>query len=442
MIFEKQWISIFTPRCPNFNLGRRIPFVLIHVAFLLCGRLSAGESAVAFPIPPELRPSVEFWVDVFTKYTRDQAVLHDMDDPLRIYAVVGFSGLSSDNPKEKKKREALVEAEKDRIVSILKNLGNPDRADTRLTEPERRIRKLFDDSANADAFLKAAQSVRSQSGLRESFAEGLIRSGRYLGEIRRIFRAQGLPEELVYLPHVESSYNWRAVSRAGAVGVWQFTRSTGRLFLTVNDAIDERRDPLLSADAAARLLKHNFEVTGNWPLAVTAYNHGLLSIRKAMEQLNTDDLMQIIRFYEHKPFGFASKNFYAEFLAASQVARNPSAYFGDLVSDQPFEFLGEELPVPLTIEAVQRAFRCGRDTLTALNPAFLPPLFKAKGIIPRGYALRCPPHVDIAAAYETLTSDGYLPRGASRAWRKGSEKFLFHLIESSERGRDAFGPRT
>ena len=421
---------------------KKIPFVFIPLVYLIFGRLSAGESPGAFPVPPELNPNVQFWVDVFTKYTKNQAVLHDMDQPLRIYSVVDLKGLSSDIPREKKKRESIIEAEKDYIAAILKRLGDQDRKDTTLTEPERRIRSLFEDSAKSAFFLKAAENIRTQSGLRESFAEGLVRSGRYIDEIRRIFRASGLPEELVYLPHVESSYNWRALSRAGAVGVWQFTRSTGMLFLTVNDAIDERRDPILSALAAARLLKHNFEATGNWPLAVTAYNHGLLSIRKAMEKLNTDDLMHIIRFYEHKPFGFASKNFYAEFLAAVQVARNPSQYFGNLLSDPPFAFHGEELPVPLTIEVVQRAFRCGRDTLTALNPAFLPPLFKGKGAIPRGYTLRLPSDADIAAAYETLTSDGYLPRGAYRAWCKGSEKVLFHLIESPERGYNAFGPRT
>jgi membrane-bound lytic murein transglycosylase D len=284
--------------------------------------------------------------------------------------------------------------------------------------------------------------MRSQSGLRESFTEGLIRSGRYIGETRRILSAHGLPEELAYLPHVESSYNWRAVSKAGAVGVWQFTKSTGKLFLTVDDAIDERRDPLLSAEAAARLLKRNFEATGKWPLAVTAYNHGLLSIRRAMEALGTDDLMRIILSYEHKPFGFASKNFYAEFLAAVEVAKNPSRYFGDQVPDPPLVFHGEELPVSVTLEVAQRAFRCGTDTLTALNPAFLPSVLKGKAAIPRGYTLRLPDGTDITASYERLASEGHLPRGSYRAWCKGAEKFLFRYIESSERGANAFGPRT
>lgn len=420
----------------------RMCFILLQLTCLALGRLCAGESSAAFPVPPELRPNVEFWVDVFTKYTKDQAILHDNVVPLRIYSIVDVKGLSRDIPKEKKKRESLVDKEREGICSILKRLGDPDLDGTTMTEQELKVRGLFDDSAKTGDFLKAAENIRSQSGLRESFAEGLVRSGRYIDEIRRIFRTWGLPEELVYLPHVESSYNWRAVSKAGAVGVWQFTKSTGKIFLTVDDAIDERRDPLLSAEAAARLLKRNFEVTGKWPLAVTAYNHGLLSIRNAMETLGTDDLMRIILSYEHKPFGFASKNFYAEFLAAVEVAKNPSRYFGDVVPDPPIVFSGEELPVSLTLAAAQRAFRCDRDTLAALNPAFLPSVLKEKAAIPRGYTLRLPGDTDITAAYETLTSEGFLPRGSYRAWCKGAEKILFQFIESSERGPDAFGPHT
>jgi len=425
------------------NLGRsRTCLVALQLVFLAAGRLNAGDSSTVFPVPPELKPNVQFWVDVFTRYTKDQAILHDIEVPLRIYSIVDVKGLSRDIPKEKKKMESLVEKEKERICSVLKRLGDPDREDTTMTEQESKIRGMFDAGAKSGDFQRAAENIRSQSGLRESFTEGLIRSGRYIGEIRRIFAARGLPEELAYLPHVESSYNWRAVSRAGAVGVWQFTKSTGRIFLAVDDAVDERRDPLLSAEAAARLLKRNFEVTGKWPLAVTAYNHGLLSIRKAMETLGTDDLMQIILTYEHKPFGFASKNFYAEFLAAVEVAKNPSRYFGILFPDPPLDFRAEELPVPLPLAAAQRAFRCGRDTLAALNPAFLPSVLREKAAIPRGYRMRLPPGTDIASAYETLASEGFLPRGSYRAWCKGAEKVLFRFIESPEGGQNAIGPRT
>jgi membrane-bound lytic murein transglycosylase D len=401
--------------------------------------LSAQNPIGPFPVPPELESNVAFWVDVFTKYSKDQAVIHDADNPTRIYAVVDLKdfGKLSDTKCDK-----LVEDQKKGIAAILRKLGEKSWEASELSEGELKIFMLFGDHPKPEAFQDAAERIRAQSGLKESFQDGLVRSGRYIDAIRKIFEDNGLPEELVYLPHVESSYNWRAVSRAGAVGIWQFTESTGKLFLRVNDALDERKDPFLSAAAAAKLLKHNYEVTGKWPLAVTAYNHGLLSIRRAMKDLDTDDLMRIIQYYEHKPFGFASKNFYAEFLAAVRVARNPSPYFGNLTPDRPLQFKSEELPLSLGIAAVERAFRVKSDTLASLNPAFKQPILKGKKEIPRGYSLRLPFKTDLIAAYETLTSDGLLPRGAYRAWCEGAEKELFRFIEySGENGR-AFEPNS
>jgi membrane-bound lytic murein transglycosylase D len=77
--------------------------------------------------------------------------------------------------------------------------------------------------------------------------------------------------DLAYLPHVESSFNPKAYSKFGAAGMWQFTRSTGKQYMTVSYAVDERRDPILSSRAAARLLKRNFKKFQNWPMAITAY---------------------------------------------------------------------------------------------------------------------------------------------------------------------------
>jgi membrane-bound lytic murein transglycosylase D len=425
--------------CSKFNLGRRIRFIFIQLACLAIGRLSAGDSPSAFPIPPELNQNVQFWIDVYTKYSKDQAIIHDMDNPLRIYAVVDLKAF---NNLPEKRRDKLVEDQKKCIITIIKKLEEKNWNASELTEGELKIFELFGENHKPEVFQKAAERVRSQTGLRESFMEGVVRSGKYLSEIRKVFKRYGLPEELVYLPHVESSYNVRAVSKAGAVGVWQFTKSTGKLFLTVTDELDERKDPLLAAEAAAKLLRHNYKVTGNWPLAVTAYNHGLLSIRKAMSELNTDDLMRIILYYEQKPFGFASKNFYAEFLAAVRVAENPSAYFGDLPYDPPLVFKTADLPLVLNIDVVGSAFRTNADTLKELNPAFKQPILKGKKGIPKGYKLRLPAETDITAAYETLTSQGYLPRGAYRAWCEGAEKELFQFIEQTGKDDHAFGPHT
>jgi len=405
----------------------------------------AGRTAGPdFPSPPELESSVRFWVDVFTRTSRDRILLHDMDEPGRIYAIVDVTGLSPDVASQKKKREKKATVERDRIASMLKRLVERAAGDTTGTDEEKRLLGLFGPSPTPETLRRAAERIRPQSGLAESFLEGLIRSGRYLGEIRRIFRDRGLPEALVYLPHVESSFNHKAVSKAGAAGAWQFTRDTGRLFMTVDDAIDERYDPLLSADAAARLLKRNYEATGRWPLAVTAYNHGLVSIRKAMRELNTDDLMEIIRVYEAKPFGFASKNFYAEFLAAVRVASDPETHFGAVISLPPDRFSVMELPVPLKLDMVKRVFGADGDTLAALNPAFRKAVLAGEKEIPKGYALRLPASADMRAAFETLASLNLLPRGSWRAWCRETYGVVFRFIDPEKEGvrRDGFQPRS
>ena len=109
---------------------------------------------------------------------------------------------------------------------------------------------------------------------------GLTRSSPYVDKIKEIFRSNGMPEDLAYLPHVESSFNPKAYSKAGAAGIWQFTRSTGKKFMKVGRGIDERRDPIRSSKAAAQLLEQNYKILRSWPLAITAYNHGIAGLSK------------------------------------------------------------------------------------------------------------------------------------------------------------------
>ena len=100
------------------------------------------------------------------------------------------------------------------------------------------------------------------------------------------------------LPHVESSFNAAAYSKVGAAGLWQFMRSTGRRYMRVDDAVDERLDPYRSTEAAAQLLAYNYRVLGSWPLALTAYNHGAAGMRRAEgNPCGTDDYVKINRTY-------------------------------------------------------------------------------------------------------------------------------------------------
>lgn len=125
--------------------------------------------------------------------------------------------------------------------------------------------------------------------------------------------------DLAYLPHVESSYNARAGSKVGALGLWQLMPSTMRS-LEGKQAVYQRTDPSVSTKAAMKLLKMNYEKTGSWPLALTAYNHGANGVVRAIEETKSRDLCKIIEHYDSPSFKFASSNFYAQFLAARKVA--------------------------------------------------------------------------------------------------------------------------
>ena len=125
------------------------------------------------------------------------------------------------------------------------------------------------------------------------------------------------------LLRVESSFNPRAFSKAGAAGLWQFTRGTGSDYLAVNALIDERYDPYAATDAAARLLKDNYKALGSWPLALTAYNYGRAGMLRAVR--NHGSYEGIFTSYEGGSFKFAARNFYSEFIAAARVAKRLEA---------------------------------------------------------------------------------------------------------------------
>src|SRR5437870_4876119 len=203
-------------------------------------------------------------------------------------------------------------------------------------------------------------------------------------------REEGLPVELVRLPLIESCFNLRAYSKAGAAGVWQFMPKTGRLFMRVDNLVDERRDPISSTRAAARFLTRVHDMLDTWPLTITAYNHGPDGVARAVSEVGTNDIATIVRDYHGKAFGFAPRNFYVEFLAALDVERDHRTYFGDLHGEPPPRVRERRLERALGIEAAARLARIGRSELASLNPALSTLVVTGRRPIPAGYRLRLP----------------------------------------------------
>jgi membrane-bound lytic murein transglycosylase D len=282
-----------------------------------------GASASAtFPLPEELRPNVAFWKRIFAVLDTRSGVLHDPDDVNIIYHTL------YDLPESPQERQEILDTYRVRYRSILESLAQGKRQN--LDSDETRVLTLFKGKQTPAVLREAADNIRFQPGIRDRFADGLVRSVSLLADIEHIFVAAGLPPELALLPHVESSFNSKANSKAGAAGLWQFMPATGKRFMRIDRRVDERLDVRLSTIAATKLLRENYEELGTWPLAITAYNHGTNGMKQAVASVGTTDFGTIVQQYRGPLFGFASKNFYAEFLAALEVTKHHKVHFADL----------------------------------------------------------------------------------------------------------------
>jgi membrane-bound lytic murein transglycosylase D len=299
-----------------------------------------------FPITPGLESAVEFWRKVFTQYSLSQLIFFDPLDMSRIYEVMDVG--------EGNRPQSYIDGERTRIAA------------TYGVDIER---------------------IQAQRGVKERMLGGLKKSGRYMQHIEKVFREKNLPVELGYLPLVESSFEIGARSFAGATGMWQFMRVTAKEYgLRIDRAIDERRDPFESTRAAAALLNQNYQTLGSWPLALTAYNYGAGGIARAVAEQQSDNLVELIRDYNHPYWGFAPKNFYAEFLAAVDVAKNIDQYFPGAELDAPLAVQEIELKKSVSLGVLAKNTRLSHSELLGWNPA----LSAQTRSIPAGYRVKIP----------------------------------------------------
>ncbi len=284
-------------------MPRIFPVRILLCALLLVLPLFSAQAQEPNPFvrPAGLEPAIKFWQRVYTEVATTGGLVHDHTRMEVVYTVLDFpAGTSA------KTRTDRIDDEKAFIVSTLRKLGW---GSTDLSAAEQRVRDAWPEGTLPSEFRAGAERVRFQLGQSDRFREGLIRSGAWREEIRRIFRREGLPEQLAALPHVESSFNTYAYSKVGAAGMWQFMRSTGKRYLRIDNIVDERLDPYKASAAAADFLEQNYAVLQSWPLALTAYNHGANGMLRAKEQVGTDDIVKIIERYESKCVRFCFTQF-------------------------------------------------------------------------------------------------------------------------------------
>jgi membrane-bound lytic murein transglycosylase D len=376
-----------------------------------------AETSDAFAYPADLEPDVRFWIRVYTEVTTDGGLLHDDWYLGLVYEVLRF-----DPSDSQRQREHIVEQAKARYAALLRRFAAGDTEN--LTPHERRILHSFGDKTTPAGYREAIERIRFQLGQADRFHEGLIRAQAYEASISRVLADRGVPPEIGALPHVESSFNPAAYSRVGAAGLWQFMPGTARRYMRVDGIVDQRLDPYSATEAAANLMLYNYRLLGSWPLAVTAYNHGPGGLRRAQDELGTNDIAVIVKHYQGATFGFASRNFYVAFLAALEVDRNAEKYFGPLTHLPETQSTVVTLPDYIAVDALARAFKADLGALRVLNPALRPPVWNKTRLVPRGYELRIPGSAtpaDITAAWARLVpAEGFVAQrndGAHRARR-------------------------
>ncbi len=386
-----------------------------------------------FPQPETLKPDVNFWLRVYAEVTTSQGLIHDNAHLNVIYERMSFAPASSYSARQK-----TIKQKKKYYEDILLYLAaNPSR---RLASAKhRKVKALWPKGTTAREFRKAAKRLRFQLGQADRFKQGLVRSGRWMPFIKQEFKALGIPNELASLPHVESSFRSDAKSHAGAAGLWQFTRSTGRRFMRIDHVVDERLDPFLATRAAGLLLKNNREITGTWPLALTAYNHGAAGMRRAVKATGGTDIAKIVREYKGRTFGFASRNFYNAFVAANDIEQHSPRYFGKIQREQALVFHELKLPSYYTAQGLMTAFGVKNNIFKSLNPALQPTVWSNNKYIPKGYQLRLPAAKKHAQSHKLIAS---IPRDERATKQKPDVSYKVRRGDSLSKIARRFKVRT
>ena len=408
------------------NLRDRLGFsaILIFTLFLfgsdaLVARTNNSSSRL-FPTPESLKPNVEFWKNIYAKYSERDVVIHDSYDLSIVYEVVNmdslFRGINVSERLQWKKIERIKKGYK----SILRKLSRKKKLRIEsLRGKERYVASLFNGELTSKRLLKASRNIRGQNGLRERFRLGLQRSGLYLPYMKKIFQEANLPLELLAIPHVESSFNYRAYSKLGAAGIWQFTRSTGRSYMKISYEVDERLDPIRATESAALHLKRNHEKLRSWPLAVTAYNHGRNGMLRAKKKFG-DNIGRIVKYYRSGSFGFASRNFYSEFLAALHITQNHRDYFGEIEFHKARDFISFNTPHYIKVSDLTSKLDISLKEFAEFNPAFRPSVINSKRRIPKDFPIRVPYRsgLDIQAVYAQIPADVKYTDQIRAKWHK------------------------
>lgn len=335
-----------------------------------------GYQSDTFSVPEGMQKEVDFWIRVYSQYTTKQGIFHYKNDLENILGEIDLTQIYSRQDWSAVRRELEAELVVKRQKRILaKRLKvNPNK-------------------------------IRLQMGLKDRMLKAIELSGRYLPLMERVFKEENIPLELTRVVFVESSFNIRAGSKVGASGLWQIMPIIAKKSKYIHQAYDLRQDPYYSTKLAAHILRQNFQILQSWPMAVTAYNHGVGSLGKIIKKYKSNDISYLIKNVESKKsFGFASRNFYATFLAALYVESHANLYFPEpILKEAEMKFKDIRLKKSVKYEELLLAFDNDKEKLKQYNPQLNFSFLKSKRRFPKGTVINFPQ--DTKSPLAELTED-------------------------------------
>ncbi len=298
---------------PEWGSGKRSPDQLAALLHDPLGRIEAD-----FQVPKYLRDRVLFWMQIYTFYDTRMRVVHDKEDPTLIYGYLDFRPLHI-SPYSRRNAEIHSNKVEKEVLKRLKAKiieASVDRF-TWLPAPERtEIREMLSrhGALSEEAAVEKVKRFRTQTGQSDQLALALQRAETLLPHIERVLKEHDLPVALARLPIVESSYNVKARSKVGALGIWQLMPTTARQMMRkrVN-----RNDPMEQTIGAARLLRMYRKMLPDWSTTLTSYNSGVGRLRKLVQRYEATSMERLMNENDRDGLGFAGRNFYSQFLCVN-----------------------------------------------------------------------------------------------------------------------------
>ena len=413
----------------------------VGLLIVLCGSVNVRadhllpqhnlQCSAEFPCSPALSRRVDFWIQVFKEWGKEMAILHDPNNPERVYRVIKTGNGCGKSASRK------IKANRKSIAASLEALATNLAKKRSVTDAnQKHFLTLFPKRSPAE-IRRAAKEIRCQGGVKDSFIKGLQRFNQYSGLVDKVLAKYNLPKQIRYLPFVESSYNPGAYSKVGAAGLWQIMPATARsLGLELSATLDERLDPEAATEAAAKyLVQANKSLSkaarakdagisqGELnPFVITSYNYGVNGMRRAINKVGPD-FMQVLDKYKSPSFRIAVKNFYASFLAASHVAQNANRYFGNVKNQPGSAYQTLVLQHATSMDRIKSVFNLRESDLKPLNRPLTRYIWNGWRLIPAGYKLHLPARnhrwQKQITALKGLAAEKVVPGGDRYVVRKG-----------------------